>query len=75
MPGMTLATAQQLLDALLTAYAGLASGSIQSYSMPDGRSVTYANRIDLLKEIDLLELKVSRLERGGFAVKHIVITT
>ena len=72
MAGTSLATAQAQLDALNTAYTALASGAIQAYSMPDGRSITYANRKDLLGEIDLLEHKVARLSRGGLDVKYIV---
>lgn len=74
MAGMSLAQAQTLLDQAIAAYTSLTTGTIQSYVMPDGRSVTYANRKDLLDEIDRLEFKVQRLSRGGFDVKNIVIT-
>lgn len=75
MAGMSLPQAQTLLDQAITAYTALNAGSIQSYTLPDGRSVTYATRKDLLDEIDRLEFKVQRLSRGGLDVKNIVITS
>jgi len=65
MPGITLAQAQTLLDAAITAYqAALTS---QEYST-GSRSLKRAELASLSSDVDKWSRMVSKLERGGIRI-------
>lgn len=72
MAGITLAQAQQQLQAWIEASLAIASG--QAYSI-GGRSLTRANLPEVNKSIDKWDAKVKELSRGsgGIRVRAVVV--
>lgn len=56
--------AQKQYDAIMAALATIGDDRIASYSMPDGRSVSYRDKPDLLKQLHNLERQIELEQRA-----------
>lgn len=67
MPGITLEQAEAKLALWMEADDKV---SRSQYYMVDGRQLTRANAVDIRKNIDYWQKKVSRLSRGGISISR-----
>lgn len=72
MSGITLAQAQQVLDALVQAQIDDPSGSLGSISV-NGRSVSYRNAEDVIKLIEYWRGIVAQKQRQAAGGPHISV--
>ena len=56
---------ETMRDNLVTAYNTLAVGTVQSYTMPGGRTLTYKDTQKILDEIKELNSLVAQTKKGG----------